>query len=126
MRRTYLVVRDTDDGNGICVDPDIILGEFHALLLEVLAAVAELFPILFPLGDGIAQGARKVGIFAFIGMDCLLCTFEFDGDALEVLALDKGTLGCVSIDAKAILLVSLAGLVDMDLLGLLRLELLLD
>jgi len=42
---------------------------------------------------------HKAGIFTLVGMNQLLCTFEFDGDVLEVLALDKGTLGGVSLDA---------------------------
>jgi hypothetical protein len=125
-RKTYLVIRNTDSRNGIGINPDIILREFHALILKVLTAVAELPPLLLPLGDGILQGTRKVGVFTLVGMDRLLCTFEFDGDALEILSLDKGTLGSVSIDAETILLVFLAGLVNVSLLRLLRLELLLD
>lgn len=125
-RKTYLVIRNTDSRNGIGINPDIILCEIHALILKVLTAVAELLPLLLPLGDGIVQSTRKVGVFTLVGMDRLLCTFEFDRDALEILALDKGTLGSVSVDAETILLVFLAGLVDMSLLCLLRLELLLD
>jgi len=124
--KTYLVIGNTDNGNGIRINPDIILCEIHALFLKVLTAVAELLPLLLPLGDGIVQSTRKVGILTLIGMDCLLCTFEFGRDAFEILALDKGTLGCVSVDAETILLVFLAGLVDVSFLGLLRLELLLD
>lgn len=91
-----------------------------------MATVTELLPLLFPLGDGILEGAGKVCIFTFVGMDGLLSTFEFDGDAFEILALDKGTLGGVSVDAKTILLVFLAGLVDVGFLRLLRFELFLN
>jgi hypothetical protein len=125
-RKTYLVIRNTDGRNGIGINPDIILREIHALILKVLTAVAELLPLLLPLGDGIVQSTRKVGVFTLVGMDRLLCTFEFGRDALEILALDKGTLSSVSVDAETILFVFLAGLVDMSLLCLLRLELLLD
>jgi hypothetical protein len=59
-------------------------------------------------------------------MDCLLCTLEFGRDALEVFALDKGTLCSVSVDTETILFIFLAGLVDMGFLGLLRLEVFLD
>jgi hypothetical protein len=124
--KTYLVIGNTDNRNGIRINPDIILCEIHALVLKVLATVAELLPLLLPLGEGIVQGTRKVGIFTLIGMDCLLCTFEFGSDAFEILALDKGTLGRVCVDAKTILLVFLAGLVDVSFLSLFRLELLLD
>jgi len=124
--KTYLVIGNADNRNGIRINPDIILCEIHALVLEVLTAVAELPPLLLPLGDGIVQSACKVGIFTLVGMDCLLCAFEFGRDALEILALDKGTLGRVSVDAETILLVFLAGLVDVGFLGLFRLELLLD
>jgi len=72
------------------------------------------------------QSARKVGIFTFVGMDRLLRTFEFDRDTLEILTLDKGTLGGIRIDTKTILLIFVAGLVNMGLLRLLRLELFLD
>ncbi len=126
VTRTYLVVGDTDNRNSVGINPDIIFCEVHAILLEVLAAVAKLLPFLLPLGNGFLQCARKVGVFTFVGMDRLLCTFEFDGNALQILALDKGTLCSVSIDAKTILLVFLAGLVYMGLLGLLRLELFLN
>jgi hypothetical protein len=124
--KTYLVIGNTDNRNGIRINPDIILCEIHALVLEVLTAVAKLPPLLLPLGDGVVQSARKVGIFTLVGMDCLLCAFEFGRDTLKVLALDKGTLGGVGVDAETILLVFLAGLVDVSFLGLLRLELLLD
>src|SRR6266576_2645714 len=103
--KTYLVIRDADNGNGIGINPDIILCEIHALLLEVLAAIAELLPLLLPLGNGFMQSARKVGIFTFVGMYRLLCTFEFDRDTFEILTLDKGTLGGIRIDTKTILLV---------------------
>ena len=59
-------------------------------------------------------------------MDRLLCTFEFNRNTFQILTLDKGTLGGVCIDTETILLVFLAGLVNMSLLRLLRLELLLD
>lgn len=124
--KTYLVIGNTDNRNGIRINPDIILCEIHALVLEVLTAVAELLPLLLPLGDGIVQSTRKVGVFTLVGMDCLLCAFEFGRDALEILALDKGTLGRVGVDAETILLIFLAGLVNVSFLGLLRLELLLD
>jgi hypothetical protein len=125
-RKTYLVIGNTDNRNGIRIDPHVILCEIHAVFLEVLTAVTELLPLLLPLGDGIVQSARKVGIFTLVGMDRLLCAFEFSRDALEILALDEGTLGRVSVDAETILLVLLAGLVDVSFLCLLRLELLLD
>ena len=124
--KTYLVIGDADNGNGIGINPDIILSEIHALLLEVLAAVAELPPLLLPLAHRLVQGAREIGVFTFVRMDRLLSTFQFYRNTLEVLALDKGTLGRVSIDAQTVLLVFLAGLVYMGLLRLLRLELLLD
>ncbi len=59
-------------------------------------------------------------------MDRLLRTFEFDGNALEILALDEGALGGVGVDAETILLVFLASLVDVAFLRLLCLELFLD
>jgi hypothetical protein len=125
-KRTYLVIGNTDGRNSIGINPDVVLGEIHALVLKILTAVAELSPLLLPLGDGILQSTRKVGIFTFVGMDGLLCAFEFDRDALEILALDKGTLSSISVDAETILLVFLAGLVNMGLLDLLRFELLFD
>ena len=59
-------------------------------------------------------------------MDRLLGTFEFDGNALEILALDEGALRSVGINAETILLVFLASLVDVSFLRLLCLELFLD
>lgn len=59
-------------------------------------------------------------------MDRLLGTFEFDGDALEILALDEGALRSIGVNAETILFVLLAGLVDVAFLRLLCLELLLD
>ena len=83
-------------------------------------------PVVLPLVDRFLQGACKVGVFTFVRLDRLLRTFKFDSNALEILALDKGTLGSVSVDTEAILLVFFASLVDMRLLRLLRLKLLLD
>ena len=59
-------------------------------------------------------------------MDGLLGAFKFYSDALEILTLDKGTLGGISIYAKTILLVFLASLADMIFLRLLRFKLFLD
>ena len=59
-------------------------------------------------------------------MDGLLRTFEFDGNALEILALDEGALRSVGVNAETILLVFLAGLVDVALLRLFCFELFLD
>ena len=126
LQKTYLVIGDADNGNSIGINPDIILCEIHAVLLEVLAAIAELLPLLLPLANGFVQSARKVGIFTFVGMDRLLRAFEFNRDTFQILTLDKGTLGGIRIDAKTILLVFLAGLVNMGFLRLLRLELFLD
>ena len=59
-------------------------------------------------------------------MNRLLRTFEFDGDTLEVLALDEGTLGSVGVNADTILLIFFPSLVDVALLRLLCFELFLD
>lgn len=59
-------------------------------------------------------------------MDRLLGTFEFDGDALEVFALDEGALRSIGVNAETILFVLLAGLVDVAFLRLLCLKLFLD
>jgi hypothetical protein len=53
-------------------------------------------------------------------------TFEFDGDALEVLALDEGALGSVGVNAEAILLIFFPSVVDVALLHLLCSELFLE
>jgi hypothetical protein len=108
------------------IDPDVVLSEIHAIVFEVLATVAELPPILLPLGDGFLRGARKVGVFTFLRVDGLRRKFEFDRSAFEVLALDKSALGGVSVDTETILFVFLAGLVDMCLLRLLRFKPFLD
>lgn len=123
---THLVIRHANDGDGIGVGPDIVFCELHALLLEILAAIAELFPLLLPFGDGILERTCKVGEFAFVGVDCLLRTFKFKGDALEVLALDEGALGSVGVNAETILLVFLPSLVDVAFLCLFCFELFLD
>jgi hypothetical protein len=49
----HLVIRNANDGDGVGVRPDVVFCEFHTLLLEILAAVAELFPFLLPFGDGV-------------------------------------------------------------------------
>jgi hypothetical protein len=59
-------------------------------------------------------------------VDGLLGAFELYSDALEILTLDKGTLGGISIYAKTILLVFLASLANVIFLRLLRLELFLN
>jgi hypothetical protein len=59
-------------------------------------------------------------------VDRLLRTFEFDGDTLEVLALDEGALGSVGVNAETILLIFFSSLVDVALLCLLCFELFLD
>jgi hypothetical protein len=59
-------------------------------------------------------------------VDRLLRSFEFDGNALEILALHEGALGSVGVNAETILLVFLASLVDVAFLRLLCLELFLD
>lgn len=59
-------------------------------------------------------------------MDCLLRTFEFKGNALEILALDEGALSSIGVNAEAILLVFLPSLVDVAFLCLFCFELFLD
>jgi hypothetical protein len=82
MMHTYLVIGHANDGNGIGIDPNIILGKFHTFLLKILAAIAKLLPFLFPFCNGILQSPRKVGVFTLVSVYRLLRTFKLDRDAL--------------------------------------------
>jgi hypothetical protein len=53
IEQTYLVIRDANGGNGIGISPDVILCKFHTFLLKILAAIAKLFPVVFPFCGGI-------------------------------------------------------------------------
>ena len=121
VEMTYLVFVHTDGRDRVCIRPHVVLEEFDTILLDILASITKVLPLLIPSGDCLCKGEGKVLVIPLVGFYCPLSTLKLDGNFVELASLDERLLGSEGVDAMAILFVTVFSLCNVALVHLFRL-----